>query len=100
MMSEVFLVHITLPEVFTAEIYELLPQQRTLINALMEKRIILSYSLDMARKNVWAFMEAKSRKQLMSILSTFPIISHVGIRIHELAYYDAAPVSMPELILN
>ncbi len=99
-MSEVFLVHITLPEVFTAEIYQLLPQQRILINSLMEKRVILSYSLDMARKNVWAFMEAKDQKQLMKILATFPIIPHVGIRIHELAYHDAAPVSLPDLIMN
>ena len=99
-MNEVFLVHISLPEVFTAEIYQLLPQQRILINSLMEERVILSYSLDMARKNIWAFVEATDRKHLTSILSTFPIIAHVGIRVHELAYHDAAPVSLPDLIMN
>lgn len=99
-MSETFLVHITLPEVFTAEIYELLPQQRLHINSLMENRVILSYSLDMVRKNIWAFVEARDEKHLRQILATFPIISHVGIRIHELAYHDAAPVSLPDLIMN
>lgn len=94
------MVHITLPEVFTAEIYTLLPQQRLLINDLMEKRVILSYSLDMVRKNMWIFMEAKDQKQLMGVLATFPILPHVGIRVHELAYHDAAPVSLPELNMN
>ena len=99
-MNEVFLVHISLPEVFTAEIYQLLPEQRVLINSLMEQRIILSYSLDMERKNIWTFLEARDQKHLKSILATFPIIAHVGIHIHELAYHDAAPVSLPELIMN
>lgn len=99
-MSEVFLVHITLPEVFTAEIYELLPQQRALVNSLMERRVILSYSLDMARKNVWAFVEARNQKHLKRILATFPIIAHVGINIHELAFHDSAPVTLPDLIMN
>jgi hypothetical protein len=99
-MNETFLVHISLPEVFTAEIYQLLPEQRILINSLKEQRVILSYSLDMARKNIWAFIEARDQKHLTSILSTFPIIPHVGIRVHELAYHDAAPVSLPDLIMN
>ena len=99
-MSEVYLVHMTLPEVFTTEIYELLPQQRALIGSLMEQRVILSYSLDMARKNVWAFIEARNQRHLKKILATFPIIAHVGINIHELAYHDAAPVALPDLIMN
>ena len=99
-MTEVYLVHMTLPEVFTAEIYEILPQQRALISSLMEERVILSYSLDMARKNVWAFVEARDQKHLKSILATFPIIAHVGINIHELAYHDGAPISLPDLIMN
>jgi hypothetical protein len=36
----------------------------------------------------------------MDILSTFPIIKYVKTTIHELAFYDTAPVGMPELILN
>jgi hypothetical protein len=99
-MNEVFMVHISLPEVFTAEIYQLLPEQRVLVSSLMEKRVILSYSLDMERKNIWAFLEARDEKHLKSILATFPIIAHVGIKIHELAYHDAAPVSLPDLIMN
>lgn len=54
----------------------------------------------MERKNVWAFIEARSENELMDILATFPIIKYVRIDIHELAFYDSAPVGLPDLIMN
>ena len=99
-MKNVFLVHIKLPEVFTNEFYSLIPKQRELINKLLAKRVVLNYSLDMERKNVWVFFEAKDEIHLKSILSTFPIIKDVKASIHELAFFDTAPVPMPDLIMN
>lgn len=66
----------------------------------MEKNIIRSYSLDMERQNVWAFIAAKNETEVMDILSTFPIITQVKVKIHELAFYDSTPVGLPELIMN
>lgn len=99
-MNEVFLVHIKLPEFFTTAFMGLIPKQRETINKLMTKNIIRSYSLDMERQNVWVFISAKNEQEVMDILSTFPIIKEVKVRIHELAFYDSAPVGLPELIMN
>jgi len=99
-MKDVFLVHIKLPEIFSSEFYELIPKQRLLINELLEQRIALSYSLDMERKNLWVFFEAKDKNELQTILNRFPIIKNVKVLIHELAFYDAAPVPMPDPIMN
>ncbi|MBK7667030.1 MAG: hypothetical protein IPJ32_06530 [Sphingobacteriaceae bacterium] len=99
-MKNTYLVHITLPEVFTQKFIALIPKHRTLINELMDKNIIRSYSLDMERHNVWAFIDAKTEKEVMDILSSFPIIKDVKATIHELAFYDSAPVGLPELIMN
>jgi hypothetical protein len=99
-MKSVYLVHIALPEIFTEEFYELIPKQRLLINNLLAKRIVLSYSLDMDRKNLWVFFEAKDSEHLNRILKTFPIIKNVKVKIHELAFYDAAPVLLPDPIMN
>lgn len=99
-MKDVFLVHITLPEIFTPEFYKLIPAQRSLINNLLEKRTLLNYSLDIDRQNVWATIEAISEQEVMDILSTFPIIKHVKVDIHELAFHDSAPIGLPDLILN
>lgn len=99
-MKNVFLVHITLPDLFSTRFYSLIPAQRSLINKLLEERIVLSYSLDMERKNLWVFIDATDEKAVMDILSTFPIISEVQVNIHELAFFDNAPLNLPELIMN
>ena len=99
-MKSTFLVHITLPEIFSTKFMALIPKHRMRINELMEKNIIRSYSLDMERHNVWAFIDAKNENEVMDILSSFPIIQDVSVTIHELAFYDFAPVGMPELIMN
>lgn len=99
-MKSTFLVHLVLPEFFTTKFIALLPKQRKLINELMEKKVIRSYSLDMARHNVWAFIDAKNEDDVMEILKQFPIIQEVKLRVHELAFYDTAPHGLPELIMN
>lgn len=99
-MKSTFLVHVTLPEFFTPRFVSLIPKHRTVINELLEKRIMLSYSLDMERKNLWAFIDATNEKHVREILSAFPIIKDVKIDIKELAFYDTAPVRLPELIMN
>jgi len=94
------MVHITLPDVFTSELYSLIPKQRELINGLLDKRIVLNYSLDMERKNIWVFFEVKNREELISILNTFPIIKDVKVTIHDLAFYDTAPFPIQDPIMN
>ena len=54
----------------------------------------------MERENIWVYLEAISEQDVMDILSTFPIIKEVKVNIHELAFYNSAPVSLPDLILN
>ncbi len=92
--------HILLPDVFTLEFYELIPRQRKVINKMLERRIILNYSLDMERKNVWAIFEVKNEDELIRELNTFPIIDEVSYQVHELAFYNTAPVNLPDVILN
>ena len=99
-MKDVFLVHITLPDVFTQKFYEKIPRQRNHINALLEKQIVLSYSLDMERKNIWVVIQAISENEVMDFLSAFPIIKDVKVMIHELAFHDAAHKALPDLIMN
>lgn len=99
-MKSTFLAHLTLPEFFSTKFMSLIPKQRACINELMDKGVIKSYSLDMARRNVWAFIEAHDEEDVMEILHSFPIINDVKIRVHELAFYDAAPIGLPELIMN
>lgn len=95
-----YLVHIQLPEMFSTRFMSLIPRQRAIINELLENKTLLSYSLDMERQNVWAFMLGKNERAIMDIISTFPIIKDVKVDIKELAFYDTAPIGLPELNMN
>lgn len=99
-MKDVFLVHITLPDVFSQNFYDLIQKQKNHISVLLEKQIIVSYSLDMERKNVWVFISAENEREVMDLLGDFPIIREVKVSIHELAFYDASHKALPDLILN
>lgn len=99
-MKDVFMIHFTLPEHFNSEMWDVIPAQRLVVNDLLEKRVILNYSLDMDRRNLWVFMEGKDMQEINNIIRSFPIMKFVTVRIHELAFYDTAPVGLPELILN
>jgi hypothetical protein len=97
---EVFQVHIKLPEIFSTRFAALIPRQYEKVNELLEKRVILNYALDMNRVNLWVTIQAKDQIEAMDILATFPIIKYVKVEIFELAFFDAAPIGLPELIMN
>lgn len=97
---DTFLVHITLPDVFSKKLYEIIPKQRKHINKLLEQQLVLSYSLDMERKNLWLFVQMETEKDVMDLLAGFPIIKYVTLSIHELAFHDASQKPMPDLIMN
>lgn len=97
---ETFQVHIKLPDIFTKRLASLIPAQRERVTQLMEARIILNYALDMDRANLWITMQGKNQQEIMDALATFPIIKFVKVEIFELAFFDSAPMGLPELIMN
>ena len=97
---DTFQVHIKLPEIFSKRFVSFIPQQRQLVNELLEKRVILNYALSMDRSNLWVTIQAKNQLAVMDILATFPIINDVKVEIFELAFFDSAHIGMPEIIMN
>lgn len=94
------MIHFTLPDHFNSEMWDVIPAQRLMVNELLEQRVILNYSLDMDRRNLWVFMAAADLFEANAIIKKFPIFKFVTVRIHELAFYDSAPIGLPDLILN
>lgn len=97
---DTFQVHITLPDIFTRRFASLIPQQRERVNQLLQERVILNYALDIDRSHLWVTMQAKDQQTIMDVLATFPIIKDVKVEIFELAFFDSAPMGLPELIMN
>ena len=99
-MLDTFQIHIKLPELFTKRFVSYIPEQRRIVNELLEKRVILNYALSMDRGNLWITLQAKNQLEVMDVLATFPIINDVKFEIYELAFFDTAHLGMPEMIMN
>jgi muconolactone delta-isomerase len=95
-----FIVEIKLPDVIDEEFEMLIPQQRAVINLLIEKKLVSSYSLAADRSKVWVFFDLEKEKQVSNILSQFPIINLVTYQIQELAFYNSASNFIPQFSLN
>lgn len=95
-----FMIFIRLPEVKTEEFNSLIPQQRSMVNSLMRKGIIISYSLSLDRTELWVVMDAASEINVIELLSEFPLIRFMKPEINELMFHNSIYVNVPRLSLN
>jgi hypothetical protein len=95
-----FLAEITLIDSFSQEFIQLIPEQRKVVDDLMNKGIIVSYALSMERKSLWVIFESKDENEVLNTIYQFPLIRFMKPKIHELAFYDTIHNGFPQLSLN
>ncbi len=89
-MKKVFMVEFEMPETFSEEFVALIPRQRYIINQLLAKRIIHSYSLATDRSRLWVVVNAESEWEVMDILSQMPLNDYMKPHINELMFHNSA----------
>lgn len=94
------MVNIKLPDELTVEFIMLIPRQRAVINELMDKGLVLQYSLANDRTHLWVVISAKTERKAMDILATFPLINFMLPELHELAFHNSISNELPKLIMN
>jgi muconolactone delta-isomerase len=80
--------------------FELIPEQRAKINALMSKGIVISYSLDTERHKLWCVMTAQSEQKVMEIINSFPLIQYMTPTITLLMFHNSVFLSIPKFSMN
>ena len=95
-----YMINIALPAVIDEKFVSLIPKQRAHINKLMDKDIVLQYSLAIDRARLWVVLKAKSEIKAMDILSEFPMINYMKPEIIELAFHNSIANDLPKLIMN
>ena len=95
-----FMVEVSLPAELTPEIIELIPSQRNFVDDLLQRGVILSYTLTLDRSMLWVIFAAESSKEVRTFLSAFPIADFVEYTIHELAFHNSADSVVPAMSLN
>ena len=95
-----FMVYVRLPDQLTEEFQSLIPKQRAMINSLMRKGIIISYTLSLDRSQLWVVMDAESEINVIEVLAEFPLIHFMKPEIHELMFHNSIYVNVPRVSLN
>jgi hypothetical protein len=95
-----FMIDITLPEDLEEDFIAKIPEQRTMVNRLMLKGIVTSYSLSMDRGKLWITMEANTKQDIIKQLNAFPLISYFTYHIYSLAFYNAPVIKVPPFSIN
>lgn len=96
-----YLVEIDLPDNYTEEFEQRIPHQRFMVNKLMEKGTIQSYSLAADRGKLWIITSAASKTQVRNMISSMPLFDYfVEYMIHELMFNETTQASMPQPSLN
>ena len=95
-----YMVEFTLPETLTEEFISLIPEQRAMVNALMDAGVILCYTLNLERTKLWSVIVAKSEMAVMDVLAKFPLIGFMKPAISELTFHHQSSLVMPSISLN
>ncbi len=95
-----YMINITLSSLIDENFVSLIPKQRAHINKLMNKDIVLQYSLAIDRSRLWVILKAKSENNAMDIISEFPLIHYMQPEITELAFHNSLANELPRLIMN
>lgn len=90
----IFMVEFDLPSVFTEEFTSRIPNQRMVINHMLEKGKIHSYSLSLNRRKLWAVFQASSESEVWELLDTFPLRDFMTPYIHELMFHNTSSPKM------
>jgi len=95
-----YMADITLPEYLTEDFMQLIPQQRSFINTMFERGIIISYSLTMDRSKLWVTFYTATSDEVESIIRKFPISDYITYKVYDLAFHNSMSTMMPAVSLN
>lgn len=96
-----YMIEIDLPDNYTEEFEQRIPQQRLIVTKLMEKGTIISYSLALDKGKLWVTALAASKTQIRNMISNMPLYNFfVEYIIHELMFSESTQPSMPQPSLN
>ena len=77
----------------------MIPQQRMAVHELFLAEKLLSYTLALDRKKLWAIFIAKDRESLKKHINTLPMSPYMTYNIAELMFYETVQY-IPSMSLN
>ncbi len=94
------MVEFELPEDFPEDFMALVPEQRMIVDELIEEGVIRSYSLSMDRTVLWVVLEAESEFEVLEVIARMPLSDFMHPYVSELMFHNGATALMHEFSLN
>ena len=93
------MIEFDLPQVFTEEFMALIPKQRYVLNELMSRGEIQSYSLALDRSKLWMVVVGENEFEVIELIDQLPLSIFMTPDISELMFHNTASLSL-EFSLN
>ncbi len=97
----IFAVSLRLPDSFSGDFLNLIPQHRAFINGLLAEHIIASYAIGADRGRGWVFINAEDEETARSIVAQFLLYPYLQVAsVDKLFIFDTAASQFPQISLN
>lgn len=95
-----FMVDFTMPRELSEPFVQLIPEQRSIVNRLLNQGKILSYALSLEESKLWAVFSVNSPNELRDILESLPLTEYMQYTVAELTFYNASHPFTPAFSMN
>jgi hypothetical protein len=95
-----FMIDIALPTEPNMEFFALVPLQRSHIEKMLEKGVVMGYSLSLDRSRLWIVMNATDERDAAEILSAFPLFEYFEPTIYPLMFHNTSLMSLIKVSMN
>ena len=82
------MVDFTLQKQLGEEEEALLPYQKTMVQKYLSQGKLLNYALSIERSKAWAIFSATSIKEVLRMVTHFPLTKYMKFEISQLSSYD------------
>jgi len=95
-----FMIDIALPTEPDTEYFRTIPAQREHIEKLLEQGTVVGYSLSLDRSKLWIVMNARTEREAVEILSTFPLFKYFEPTLYPLMFHNTSLMSLLRVSMN
>lgn len=94
------MVDFTLPAELPQEFVNKIPEQRSLVNRLLNEGKILNYALSLENSKLWVVFCAHSESELMEMVHRLPLTRYMKVKVNELTFYNSVNAFVPAFSVN
>lgn len=95
-----YMIEVWFPDDFTPEMMALVPRQRMIVNHLLRKGRLRSYTLSGDRRRLWLVVLAREASEIDTIINAFPLAPYMTYEVQELAFHNTVNEQISSISLN